>query len=93
MAADGAQHLEAAHVRAHQHGPPPGGQRVLDDLLAMHLDLKQVEAPVEQIDPVVDGGGKAEEVPIQVGQRGLPTQRPAQIVTRGGRRLGAKSRK
>src|SRR5690606_31094125 len=41
---------------------------------------------IEQKDPVMDGRGKAVEVPEQVGESGLPVQRPAQIGARG--RLG-----
>ncbi|MBS1184843.1 MAG: hypothetical protein H6R09_444 [Proteobacteria bacterium] len=54
-AADGTHCLEAAHVSAHQEGAALGGQHLPNYILALHFHLKQVEAGVEQEDPVVDG--------------------------------------
>ena len=73
--------------------PRPGGQHFLERLRAVHLDIKQVEAAIEQIDPVVDAGGEAVEMPKQFRRDAAPAPGTPQIGARSRRAAGAKSRK
>ncbi len=79
-----ADHFETAHVRTHQEYTLAFDDRVQHLLLAMHVDLEQVEALVEQIDPIVNGRGKREEVPVDVGPAQRTVQHAGQIVARRG---------
>ncbi len=66
-----AHRLEAAEVAAHEQD----AVRV-EDPAAMHLDLEEVEAVLEQEHAVERDGGEGEEVAVLLGERGRrPRQR------------------
>ncbi len=78
--ADGAGHLEAAQMRAHQKAALAAVERLLHDRLAFDGDLEQVVLAVDQVDTVVNGGGETQHVAEPVAGRGLAAERAAQIV-------------
>ena len=49
------------------------GKQAVQRVLAVHFKIKQIEAAVNQIDAVMNGGGKGEKMPIQIAPVGRTT--------------------
>ncbi len=75
-------------MRTHQQCPFLLEQGLLQVVGAGHLDVERVEAVVEQVHPVVDGAGEAEDMPVAVAPARGPPERARQIDLAGPARLG-----
>ena len=74
--------LETAHVRAHQECAALLVACADHPLLAFDRDVEEVEALVEQVQPVVDRSGERDDVLVDVERRHRSRQRAAQVRSR-----------
>src|SRR3984893_1546041 len=75
-------HLEAAHVGAHEQGTAALVCLCEYLGLAFECDVEYPELLVDQIDAIVDGGGKAQYLTKAVARAGAPAEREAQVASR-----------
>jgi len=81
-----AQRFEAAQVRAEQKAASPPGERGVEALLALHLDVEITEPASDEIHAVEDRRRKRKKMPPQVDQAGRPAQGAAEIFARAAAR-------
>ena len=73
LPANRADHFKAAQVRTHQKQAIAVGKQAAQRVLAVHFKIEQIEAAVDQIDTVMNGGGKGEKMPVQIAPVGRTT--------------------
>ncbi len=81
--AKGLEHGKAAEVRSHDDQPAPPRQRGLQRLASLQTDVEQFHLAVEHEHAVMNGGGKAQEVAIELPPAGRPLpQVPVELLQR-----------
>ena len=55
-------------------------QGIQDDLLAMHMQIEQMELVVEKKHPVESAGCEGEIVPVDVGEPRLAPEDPGKVI-------------
>ncbi len=80
--AEAVHHLEAAHVGAHEQGTAAAVYLRKYQGLALERDIEYPELLVDEIDAIVDGGGKAQYLTKAVARAWAPAEREAQVVSR-----------
>ncbi len=91
--AAGTHRLEAAQVGTDHDGTPALRQDVVGGLLPDQLGVEQVEATIEQVEAIQDGGRKAEHMAKAIQPTGLAPQHTAQVGNRGPAGLGHRQHK
>jgi hypothetical protein len=73
-------YLKAAQVRAEQEQAFAAGKHAAQHVFSMNFDIEQVKTAVEQVDAVMNGGGKGEKMPVPISPSRGAVQRPPEII-------------
>ena len=80
LPAQRADRFKTTQVRTHQNQSVAVGNQLAQCVLAMNLEIKQIESAIEKIDAVVNGGSKSKNMDVPVPPAGAATQSTSKIL-------------